>query len=131
MNGVSLAPLLNRVDGVFIHVRDLRRAAEWYSAAFGLPLKEEELRRHYYTLNVPGEQPWVTLGDHRADPAFEFQSAAHPILSFHSHDLRAAREHLQALGAPFVGAVEEAHPGLAYFVFRDPDGNALMVLQRG
>ncbi|GAA5533310.1 VOC family protein [Deinococcus aluminii] len=127
---MSSSPLLNRVDGVFIHVRNLRRAAEWYSAAFGVPLKEEELQRHYYTLNVSGEQPWVTLDDHGADPAFEFQPAAHPILSFYSRDLSAAREHLRTLGALSVGEIEEAHPGLAYFVFRDPDGNALMALQR-
>lgn len=117
------------MDGVFTHVRNLRRAATWDSAAFGLPLKKE-LERHYPTLNAPGEHPWGTLDDHPAEPTFEFRPAAHPALSLHSRNLEASRGHLRALDAPFAGDVVAAHPGLTYFVFRGPDGHAPMVLQR-
>lgn len=123
-------PLSNSVDGLFLHVRDLRQAATWYSAAFGLPLKEHELARNYYTLNAPGQLPWITLDDHAADPSFTFQPAPHPVCTFIATDLTAAFAHLQRLGAEMVGGIEDVHPGLRSFTFRDPDGNALMVIQR-
>lgn len=124
-------PLLNHVDGVFLHVRDLRQAATWYSAAFGLPLKENELARNYYTLNGTGHRPWITLDAHAADPDFVFQPAAHPVCAFVATDLSAAYRHLQQLGAHMVGDIQHVHPGLSCFTCRDPDGNALMVIQRG
>ncbi len=120
----------NVLDGVFIHVRDLRRAARWYSALLGLPLKEDELARHYYTLNAPHERPWITLDDHAADPDFEFRPAPHPICSFLTADLEAARTHLRTLGTPWTGEIREVHPGLRAMTVRDPDGNALMLIER-
>ncbi len=124
------SPLLNTIDGVFLHVRDLRRAAEWYSAVFDLPLKEHELERNYYTLNMPGTRPWITLDDHAADPAYVFQPSLQPACNFLATDLAAARAHLLALGAAWAGEITAVHAGLASFLFRDPDGNMLMVVQR-
>ncbi|WP_295822832.1 VOC family protein [uncultured Deinococcus sp.] len=125
------SPLSPSIDGVFIHVRHLRRAAEWYSAVFALPIKEHELSQNYYTLNAPDQRPWITLDDHAADPAFHFRPAPHPICTFVSTDLVAARDHLAALGAELVGDVTEVHPGLSSLAFRDPDGNLLMAICRG
>ncbi|WP_157464915.1 VOC family protein [Deinococcus apachensis] len=124
------SPLLNVLDGVFLHVRDLRHAAAWYSAVFDLPLKEHELARNYYTLNAPGERPWITLDDHAADPSFVFQPAPHPVCTFLATDLAAAQARLVALDAGWVGEVTPVHPGLSSLLFRDPDGNMLMAIER-
>ncbi|NEX94760.1 VOC family protein [Caulobacter sp. 17J65-9] len=118
------------VDGVFIHVRDLRAAAEWYGALLGRPLKPDELERGYYTLNEPDQRPWITLDDHSNDAAFQFAPAPHPVLSLLTDDLKAARARLVKLGARRVGPVREVHPGLSCVTFHDPDGNALMLVER-
>lgn len=118
------------VDGVFIHVRDLRQAAEWYAALLGKPVKADELERGYYTLNDPDQRPWITLDAHQNDDAFQFAPAPHPVLSLAADDLKRARTRLVQLGARRVGPVRQVHPGLSCVTFQDPDGNALMLIER-
>ncbi|MBC6981663.1 VOC family protein [Caulobacter sp. 17J80-11] len=118
------------VDGVFIHVRDLRQAAEWYAALLGKPVKADELERGYYTLNDPDQRPWITLDAHQNDESFQFAPAPHPVLSLATDDLKRARARLVQLGARRVGPVRQPHPGLSCVTFHDPDGNALMLIER-
>lgn len=49
------SPIENRVASLFVHVTDLRRAAEWYCKLLGLPVLEERLNGGpVYWFDLPG-----------------------------------------------------------------------------
>ncbi|TLS50894.1 hypothetical protein FE782_17755 [Paenibacillus antri] len=119
------APLENRVASVFIHVTDLRRAADWYSRLLGLPVLEERLNG--------GPVYWFDLGDtglvldsdayHRQDPSW--RESMMPRIMFPAKDIDEAYRYVKERGTPFFEP--ERHGTMAYFNFADPEGNAQMV----
>lgn len=117
-------PLENRVGGIFVHVTDLRRSAEWYSKLLGLPLMEERLNG--------GPVYWFDFQDthlvldsnqgNRLKP--EWREDMKPRFSIPARDIDRAYGYLQHLSEPL--SEPERHGSMAYFNFRDPEGNVLM-----
>ena len=117
-------PLENRVASVFIHVTELRRAAEWYSRLLGLPVLEERLNG--------GPVYWFDLGDtglvldsdvhHRNNPSWS--ESAMPRIMFRARDIDEAYAYVKERATPF--SEPERHGTMAYFNFADPEGNAQM-----
>ncbi|WP_051250411.1 VOC family protein [Paenibacillus harenae] len=119
------SPIQNVVGSVFVHVKDLRRSAEWYSMAMGLPLLEERLNGGpVYWLALEGGTGLILDDNRNNDPG-----AKHVLYSYKTDDIEAAYRFLSEMGADLLFPIERPHPGLAYFNFADPDGNAVMVTQ--
>jgi predicted enzyme related to lactoylglutathione lyase len=111
-------PLENRVGGAFVHVTDLRRAAEWYSRLFGLSVREERFGGPVYWFNLPGTNLILDCD------AANRENAVRPRFMFDARDIdeayRYLREKVEWLSEP------ERYGQLAFFNFRDPEGNTLM-----
>lgn len=122
---VTVSPIQKAVHSVFIHVSDLRRSAEWYSMVMGIPLLEERLNGgNVYWLMLEGGTG-IILDDNKSNAP----DAPHVLYSYMTDDIDAAHSFAQSLGDVRLLPIERPHPGLAYFNFIDPDGNAIMVTQ--
>lgn len=119
--------VVNRVASVFIHVSDVRRSAVWYSRLLGLPLMEERLGG--------GPVYWFDFDDthlildsnreNRKNPAWSEEMK--PRLMFSSRNIEAACSYLELHGEIVQGL--ERHGDMAFFTFRDPEGNVQMISQ--
>lgn len=117
--------LENRIASVFVHVGDLRRAAEWYSRLLGLPLLEERLNGGpVYWLELPGTHLILDSDSHnQVQPGWE--EWQQPRLMLAARNIEQAVHQLQGAGAELIGGLED-HGTMAYANFRDPEGNILM-----
>ncbi len=108
---------LPRLDAVLLWVRDQEQAAAFYAQAMGLPAREGRITLpdgHVLYL-CSGRVPCHARGPHGIVPVLEVADIAH------------ARAWVQHLGRPIV--FEEVVPGLARFIFLDPDGNPIDLAQ--
>ncbi|WP_233713488.1 VOC family protein [Lederbergia citri] len=116
----------NRIDTVFIHVRNLKESVRWYSTLFGLEFQEGEYEGPIYTIDMGADRPGLTLDNHCFDKDYDFKPSNHPIFNVSTDDINAAYEHIKNMGAEIVTEIE-TFPDLADFSFKDPDGNIIMV----
>ncbi|MDM5336478.1 VOC family protein [Fictibacillus enclensis] len=123
MNRV-LSPVSCKVNNVFIHVTDLKKAAEWYSRLLGLPTPEH-VESPVYNLPVTGETG-LTLDDHAFDPDFIFSPSKHPLFNFLVTDVNEAYEFMKENDIIIVRETERIGD-VAFFNFADEDGNVLMI----
>ncbi|HZG58745.1 GyrI-like domain-containing protein [Paenibacillus sp.] len=117
-------PIVNRVASVFVHVSDLRRSAEWYSRLLGLPVIEERLNGGpVYWLELPGTH-LILDNDaaNRRNP--DWNESMEPRLMLQALDIDEAYRYVSER-AETIGGIER-HGTMAYFNFRDSEGNALM-----
>ncbi|WJH35450.1 GyrI-like domain-containing protein [Paenibacillus sp. CC-CFT747] len=118
------APLENRVASVFVHVTDLRRSAEWYSRLLGLPLLEERLNGGpVYWFELPGTHLILDSNSaNRQNP--DWREEMKPRFMLPARDIDEAYRYVSEKVEPFFEP--DRHGSMAYFNFRDPEGNALM-----
>lgn len=119
------APVENRVASIFVHVTDLRRAAEWYSGLFGLPILEERLSGGpVYWFDMPGTGLVLdSNSNNRLRPGW--REDMQPLVMLPCRDIDRAYAYAAGKAEPLMEP--ERHPGMAYFNFRAPDGRAYMV----
>lgn len=125
MNNTELnVPLLNRVGSVFVHVTDLRSAAEWYSRLLGLPVKEERLNGGpVYWFDFAGTGLILDNNSgNRQNP--EWRESMKPRYMYAAADIDEAYSYVKHKAT--VWFEPDRHPGMAYFNFADPEGNAFM-----
>ena len=118
-------PLENRVASAFVHVTDLRRSADWYSRLFGIPVMEERLNGGpVYWFDFAGTHLILDTNEgNRNDESWREDMA--PRLMLAARDIDEAHRYAKERGAqPFTEP--QRHGPMAYFNFRDPEGNALM-----
>jgi predicted enzyme related to lactoylglutathione lyase len=119
------SPIQNVIGSVFVHVTDLRRSAEWYSMVMGLPVLEERLNG--------GPVYWVELKNGTGmildDNRNNDSESPRVLFNYKTSDIEESYRYLEQMGAQLLFPIERPHPGLAYFSFADPDGNAIMVTQ--
>ncbi|XEC97424.1 VOC family protein [Paenibacillus tarimensis] len=123
MNAVKKShPIANRIGGVFMHVSSMERSVDWYHKLFGMP-ERTSVTDKVHGLNMDGGSGLV-LDQHGYDRGLAIGDR--PLLMFDSPDVHAAYRYVNRLGIPIEWEIEE-FPGMAFFTFRDPDGNLLMV----
>ncbi|GAA3412091.1 VOC family protein [Paenibacillus hodogayensis] len=118
-------PLQTGAASLFVHVSDLRRAAEWYSDLLGLPIMEERLNGGpVYWFDLPGTG--LLLDDNsgnRENP--DWREEMKPLFMFACDNIDEAYDYVQSkaevLGEP------ERYTNVAHFCFRSPDGRVYMV----
>ncbi|MCI3921260.1 GyrI-like domain-containing protein [Paenibacillus sp. TRM 82003] len=117
-------PLEPRVASVFVHVSDLRRSAEWYSRLLGVPLIEERLNGGpVYWLELPGTHLILDSNEGNRQDA-QWNESMQPRIMLPAKDIDEAFRYVSDRAEP-IGGIER-HGPMAYFNFRDPEGNALM-----
>jgi catechol 2,3-dioxygenase-like lactoylglutathione lyase family enzyme len=116
---------VERADFVSVPVTDLERSKVFYGATLGLP-------------QISGEEGWpeFQLGENVSlyliDPANigrEFEGPHTGSIALRVPDVAAAREALEAKGVAF--AMDTYDTGVCHMaLFKDPDGNSLMLHRR-
>ncbi len=119
---------LTRIDTVFLPVRNLARAIDWYSTHLGWPVAWQN---EGIAVLTAGPTP-LTLLQHRYPGLPEvpegeaFQPAVNVPFNFYAPDIRAVHRLFQERGVD-VDELNE-RDGVQDFTFRDPDGNQLSVV---
>lgn len=121
----SSSPVRQRVASVFIPVKNIERSRAWYCRLLGFEESERDiLFGHLCVLPMDGAD--VVLDTMPKWGGSEPGGAAPidtPVLMLPTPDLEASLAFVDALGAERVTDIEDGH----WFVFKDPDGNKLMI----
>lgn len=120
----STTAIVTGTDFVAVPTTDYERAREFYESTLGLPFAKR-------WGDMPAgefETGSLTIAVMQSD-AFgqEFHAHGAPI-ALHVDDFAAAKAELESRGVEFVSTIDSGvcHMG----IFRDPDGNALMIHHR-
>jgi predicted enzyme related to lactoylglutathione lyase len=112
-------------DFVSVPTRDLAAAVAFYGETLGLPRSVYIEERHYSEFET-GNLTLSVYDPERMD--LEFHVNPNPV-ALHVDDVAAARQTLEERGVSFQG--ETFDTGVCHMaLFRDPDGNSLMLHHR-
>jgi catechol 2,3-dioxygenase-like lactoylglutathione lyase family enzyme len=113
-----LNPILNEIGTVFIPVRDIEKARDWYCDILGLPVDGEVLFGHLYVLPMKGTGMILDSKIYSEEKTFKA-----PAFHLNTHKIEEAYEHLKNKNVELITEIEHDH----WFNFKDPDGNVLMI----
>lgn len=119
------SPIYNKVNNVFVHVSNLEKSAEWYSNLLGIPFDAKKIESPVHNIAVTSETG-LTLDDHTFDPGFSLKPSGHVLFNFLVDDVDEAYQFVKANGITVTKEIERIGD-FAYFNFKDPDGNVLMI----
>ncbi|UJF32761.1 VOC family protein [Paenibacillus hexagrammi] len=122
------SPISPKIAGTFIPVRDIERARDWYCRLFGFPSDTPILFGHLCPLPVEG--PAVILDTMPMWGGMQPQGAAPyqaPAVMFPTSDIEEAYQYVKNAGVEIVTDIQDGQ----WFVFKDQDGNHLMVVKEG
>ncbi|MET4559822.1 catechol 2,3-dioxygenase-like lactoylglutathione lyase family enzyme [Lysinibacillus parviboronicapiens] len=120
---INKTPIKNRIGGVFVPVRDLEKASNWYSKILGLQ-GGEIFFGHLYTAPMDGTAGLLldTMPKWRNEVG-NISTYQVPAIQFLTNDIQAAYQFMKENNVELVTEIEDDF----YFVFKDPDGNLLMI----
>ncbi|MCM3130058.1 MULTISPECIES: VOC family protein [unclassified Paenibacillus] len=121
----QIKPIENRITSLFVHVTDLRRAAEWYSQLLGLQVREERLTSGpVYWFDLPEAHLILDSNtENRKNP--EWREEMKPRFMLACSNIDEAYEHTEHKAVTY--SKPSHHGSMAYFNFSDLEGNTLMV----
>ncbi|MFD1954700.1 VOC family protein [Paenibacillus thailandensis] len=111
-------PIQNEIGGVFIPVKDIEAARDWYCGLLGLPNDGELFFGHIYVIPMNG--PNIVLDSKIYDPERIYKV---PAFQLRTDDIHQAYEYMKSKNVELVTGIENNH----WFNFKDPNGNLLMV----
>ncbi|UOQ91785.1 VOC family protein [Halobacillus shinanisalinarum] len=117
--------LLPEVHAVFVHTKDLKRSARWYSDLLDLPFEEEKVHSPVYNLPVKGGVH-LTIDDHKYDSNYSFERVRTPVFNFCSKNLVESYQELVGKGVIITKEIE-SHGDFGWFHIQDPDEHVVMV----
>jgi catechol 2,3-dioxygenase-like lactoylglutathione lyase family enzyme len=112
--------VMAKIPQIRMKVRDLERARRFYVEALGMNLVEAP-NESSLRLTTAG----VEIDLSQAEP---IAPCAESLIAFASEDITRDRARLEAYGAEFFA--EEFNESTHVFLFRDPEGNTLRLVQR-
>ncbi|WP_106816689.1 VOC family protein [Microbacterium timonense] len=117
----TTSPISTRIGQVFIPVRDVPVAADWYAALLGI--QPGDITHHGTICDLPAEgDVRLALDGNRPD----FTADGPPRFFWWADDLDEVRRHLESIGAAAITEITDIG-SVAFLQFEDPDGNPLMV----
>ncbi|MCJ7841402.1 VOC family protein [Lederbergia sp. NSJ-179] len=119
------ASIRNQMNGVFVHVTNLKASATWYCDLLGLQVDEDKIESPVFNVPVVGTTS-LTLDDHAFDPDFQHHVSLSPIFNFFAPDIEEAYNFVKDKGINIVREIERVGD-TAWFNIQDPDGNVVMI----
>ncbi|MCA0756849.1 VOC family protein [Paenibacillus sp. N4] len=119
----SQSPILPRIGGVFVDVKDMRSAAAWYTDLLGLSLDEENAGKSIYSIPVTGGAG-LLLDQNRFLNQEEFKE----LFYLETENFEAALDYVRSGGFRLADEPKHFHD-LSEFALLDPDGNRIVVAQ--
>jgi predicted enzyme related to lactoylglutathione lyase len=120
-----MIPIKNQMNGVFVHVTNLKEAVKWYTDLLGLEIDLAEVHSPVYNIPVSGTTS-LTLDDHSFDPQFKQSISNSPIFNFFAPDIEEAYQYIKERNIEIVREIEWVGD-TAWFNVKDPDGNVVMI----
>ncbi|MBM7553635.1 VOC family protein [Thalassobacillus pellis] len=122
---INKSPVKNKIGLAFIPVRDIQKAKEWYSKILGLS-DGNDYFDHLFAAPMEGTTGLMldTMPKWRNEKG-DISPYQVPAIQFLTEDIHASYKFMEQLGVEMVTEVEYDQ----YFIFKDPDGNMLMVCQ--
>ncbi|MYL48133.1 VOC family protein [Halobacillus litoralis] len=114
------SPIQNEVGAIFVPVKDIEKARDWYCDLLDVPAEEEFPGGHLYVL--PMKHAGVVLDSKIYSEEAVFGA---PAFHFNTEDIEAAYTYMKEKGIDVVSEIQFGH----FFNFKDPDGNLLMICQ--
>ncbi|WP_129688205.1 VOC family protein [Gottfriedia acidiceleris] len=121
----TVSPIVNKVNYVFIHVKDLKKSVNWYCKLLGITFDSSQIKSPVFNIPVTGTTG-LTLDDHTFDPNFKFEPSKNVLFNFYTEDIDAAYNFMKKNNITIVKEIERIGE-FAYFNFEDLDGNVLMI----
>lgn len=118
-------PILNQMNGVFVHVSNLRNSVKWYADLLGLEIDLSLVKSPVFNMPISGTTS-LTLDDHTFDPDFVHHANASPLFNFYAPNIDEAYQYFQDKGIQIVRETEWVGD-TAWFNVQDPDGNVIMI----
>ncbi|OAX49116.1 VOC family protein [Paenibacillus sp. AD87] len=115
-----MSPILKQISTVFIPVRDIGKAREWYCDILGLPVDGEILFGHLYIIPMNGTRIVLDSKIYSEDRTFKT-----PAFHFDTLNIVEAYTYMQSKNVNITTPIEHDK----WFNFLDPDGNWLMICQ--
>jgi len=120
---INKTPIKNRIGGVFLPVHDIGKAKNWYSKILGLTDGEIQFG-HLFAASMEGTAGFIldTMPKWR-DENSNLPTYQVPAIQFVTDDLHASYQFLKENNVELLTEIQDDF----YFVFKDPDGNVLMI----
>jgi predicted enzyme related to lactoylglutathione lyase len=115
----------NQMNGVFVHVTNLRNSVKWYATLLGLDIELEQVKSPVFNMPIVGTTS-LTLDDHTFDPNFKHSASPSPLFNFYAPDIDSAYQYIKDKGIEVVREIEWVGV-TAWFNIKDPDGNVVMI----
>ncbi|MGE7779664.1 VOC family protein [Peribacillus sp. NPDC097264] len=112
-------PILNQIGTVFIPVRDIEVARDWYSDLLSIPVTGEISFGHLYALPMIGTGIVLDSKIFSEDRIFRV-----PPFHFNTTNIIEAYEYMKGRVECTTGIIHDR-----WFNFKDPDGNQLKISQ--
>ncbi|GEN52259.1 VOC family protein [Halobacillus faecis] len=112
------SPIQNEVGAIFVPVKDIEKARDWYCDLLSVPTEEDFPGGHLYVL--PMKHARVVLDSKIYSEEAVFKATA---FHFNTADIEAAYTYMKEKGIDVVSDIQFGH----FFNFKDPDGNLLMI----
>ncbi|KQX57277.1 MULTISPECIES: VOC family protein [unclassified Paenibacillus] len=118
------SPIKNRISNVFIPVRNIEHARDWYCRLLGIAPDGDILFGHLYALPMDGtslvldQMPMWGGNEPGGPPTYQT-----PAFMFQTENIQASYEFMKNNEVELVTEIQNEQ----WFAFRDPDGNLLMV----
>lgn len=118
------SPIKNKINLVFIPVTDIEKAKDWYSNMLGIEDGEVHFG-HLFAAEMEGADMMLDTMPMWRDENGELPRLNVPAIQFGTADIHASYQFMKDNGVELVTEIQHDH----FFVFKDPDGNMLMVCQ--
>ena len=112
------SPILNQIGTVFIPVRNIEKARDWYCDILGLPADGEIQFGHLFVIPMTGTGIVLDSKIYSEENIFKT-----PSFHFNTNDIEEAYRFMESKNVDLITQIEHNH----YFNFKDPDGNQLMI----
>lgn len=118
-------PIKNRIGGVFIPVRSLVKAKEWYRKILGLE-RGKEYFGHIFVAPMEGTAGLIldSMPKWRKEDG-DISTYQVPSIQFLTDDIQTAYQFMKENNVELVTEIQDNF----YFVFKDLDGNLLMICE--
>ncbi|MFT4413845.1 VOC family protein [Fredinandcohnia humi] len=111
-------PLLQQIGTVFIPVKDIEKARDWYCDLLGISDPIEVLFGHICTLPLEGVNLVLDSKIYSPDSIYQV-----PAFHLNTHDIEEAYQYCKSKEVELVTEIMHGH----WFTVKDPNGNHIMI----
>ncbi len=119
------SPVKNKINLVFIPVSDVEKAKQWYEKILGIQDGEVHFGHLFAAGMDEGSGMILDTMPMWRDENGKLPTLNVPAIQFGTEDVHASYQFMKENGVELVTEIQHGQ----FFVFKDPDGNMLMVCE--